>query len=272
LFQRPRIPFRPPFSAATVGVVAVAWGPATSLFVRAVDPGDWRSLLLHAPWPIAYWIVGRSVFSASSIWTATLRLGVALAVTMTILAPLTPAWAGRSITTIAGTALATVLIAHTYALLLVGPLWKCVRSGSHEDVDRAQVYAAPWVALPAALHPTADLSTVLLLLPLAPALGAMFRIRARRRWLADVRAGKDPRWRLLEGQLAPTLPAILRASGPAWDCVLAVVHEADAPFRDAQRLEVVARVPLLCCRSSSSSCSSGRCSGTGGGRWARRCF
>lgn len=246
---RHKIPFRPHLSAATIGVVAVTWGPATSLVVGVVHPGNWQSLLLHSALPVAYYVVGRFTFAARSLWVATASLGLASTAMMNIVAP-TPIWAIRPVSALLATAVFSVLVGLTYALLLVGPLWKCIKSGSHEDVDRAVAYAAPWVALPAAFdvapHLVISLSTVLLLLPIASAFGALLRIRARRRWLADVRAGKHSRWRLLEPQAALTgvLPAILRSSGDAREGVLAFVHEADAPFRDSQQLEAVARVPL----------------------------
>ena len=241
------IPFKPPFSAATVGVVAVTWGPATSLLVWAVPPGDWRSLLLHVPLPIAAYIVGRFTFSARSMWAATILLGLAFAVNLIAMAP-TPLWARHSVLSLAATIVLNVLIGVAYAVLLVGPLWTCIKSGSHEDVDRALVYSAPWIALPVAFYSASSvvfsLSVDLLLLPVALAFVAVVRIRARRRWLAEVSAGKHPRWRLLERQSTPieALPAIVRGSGDTRECVLAFVHEADTPFRDGQQLEAVARM------------------------------
>jgi hypothetical protein len=77
--------------------------------------------------------------------------------------------------------------------------------------------------------------------PVVLALVAMARLILRRRWVAIVSSGRDPRWRLIEcdGDVVPPhLPSLARTEPPAPNMILVTVHPGEVPHREApERLE-----------------------------------
>jgi hypothetical protein len=159
-----------------------------------------------------------------------------------------------------------VVAAYSWALgWLVG---KHANAKSCENADRAVIAAATWVlvgqlpSVPMVLggfalrsgHPALEQAwdrmpwgrTALLfgglnvVPPALLALGALRRIRARRAWLATVRVGALPHWRLVEGlSEVEGLPHLVGAGGGE---ARTLVHAAEQPFREGESLEPIAVV------------------------------
>lgn len=133
-------------------------------------------------------------------------------------------------------------------------------SPSHESVDRALVAAGAWTAVPSALvlvapgGPSRDghaVSFVLagflaVVVPAMVAARAGARLLARRRWLARVEAGREPRWRVMDETPREAVPAL----APLLDVppnalrvrVLVEVEPQLDPFRGAETVRPLALV------------------------------
>lgn len=252
-----RIPYPPLVSARWAGIIAVAWPSALLETTRlalvgsasAVDVAE-QALLVGLRL-----VVGAYAFAAATRGSAVRRLGTGDALLM-----LVGVWRRQRSLPIWASVPATLLLAYSFAALLLWFLWPKIERPSLEADDRAQVTAALWIAIPAALLEIAEAwilprlgrgaaSSLLftaawsVALPIAMATLAQLRMHNRRRWLAKVAAGRDPQWRVVaaQNQDARSLPCI--RSGDDNGSILVRVHEStNAPFRDGPHFEPVAFV------------------------------
>jgi hypothetical protein len=164
------------------------------------------------------------------------------------------------------TALLPAFVVSGYVALLVTTVGKHIEAKAIESGDRALLAAALWILAglvpvflvkfaffaigiggsPASSADWAEapfpFACVALAPPVAVIVSALVRIRARRRWLAGVRAGSVPGWRVVEGARdEETLPH-LAPIGEAGACTLVRVHDAAQPFRGSETLEPIALV------------------------------
>jgi hypothetical protein len=143
-----------------------------------------------------------------------------------------------------------------YAGILVLLVRKHLGDSAMDSGDRALARAMSWVAVPAGLlsfllhliyHPSGwewqPYNLAYLFVPVTVALVALVRGRLRSRWLAGVRKGRDPLWRIADaGALAPAaLPGVdLAVEAARGRDVLLRVRVPEDPYRDVETAVPVA--------------------------------
>jgi hypothetical protein len=155
------------------------------------------------------------------------------------------------ISTIEASVLAGPVAQAAWAALLVSALWRYLRSPSDEGADQSAIVCATWVTvtqvarswLSDAASPRSVLWAIHVIVPFALALAALARIFLRRRWLSEVAAGSDTQWALVSDAVGRAdLPAATPIREGFASKILVRRHAAEAPFREAERLEPLARI------------------------------
>ncbi len=147
----------------------------------------------------------------------------------------------------AANALATIV----YGAIVVFACLRHARADTHESADRAILSGAACVMAAAPIlgglvlvHPTdASGLEVTFGIPSLAAIGAALRLASRDRWLARVRQGRQPTWRIVPSdRFAKDETAGLPAITDEADGVLTRVAASESAYRDHERPEPIARV------------------------------
>jgi hypothetical protein len=254
------MPYSIVVSAGNVAVIAVLSIPAFEL-LSEMREGVTTTLVANVVNVVVCWVGTRWALGLRS--QPRMIFGLAAVVLAAGGLPLLPwivrvgadvSWLMLGLTVVANMLAGPALWA-AYTMLLAVAIWPCIAHASHEGADRAAILAAAWVALRAVLlfvamrvlpmRPDHAVLTLGIAIPAGAGVVAFTRAFLRRRWLASVRAGRDPGWRLVDarGISHDELPAITHArrKDQGYE-VLARLHPAQSGFRGSEWLEPVACV------------------------------